>query len=66
MRRAEETKQAVCITYFAPDSHKSGGSYADVVGQVKKIDVIGCTIRLIDGVEIPVVDVIEVSEMDTV
>ena len=57
LRRAEETKQPVCITYFVPDSRKSGGAYVDAIGQVKKIDSIDGMVRLVDGGEILIEDI---------
>ena len=57
LRRAEDTKQTVCITCFVPDPHKSGGAYVEIVGRVKKIDSIDGLVRLMDGRETSIEDI---------
>ncbi|MDE5587985.1 MAG: YolD-like family protein, partial [Acetatifactor sp.] len=36
------------VTYFQPDSKKSGGAYVTVKGRVKKIDVCSCRMVFTD------------------
>lgn len=54
-------KPKVTLSYFIPDARKSGGSYVDVTGMVKKIDNYERLIVLEDGTKIPMDDVIDIS-----
>ena len=51
----------VAITYFLPDAYKSGGSYVDAVGTVRKLDAYARVIVMQDGRKIPIDDVLEVT-----
>ena len=62
LRNAEESKRTVCITYFVPDSRKSGGAYVDAVGQVKKVDSINRMVCLMGGREISIEDIFAIGE----
>jgi len=42
----------ITLTYFRPDSRKSGGAYVTVSGKVKKIDAYTQTLVLIDNTAI--------------
>ena len=44
----------VAIEYFLPDSHKSGGSYQTVTGNVKRIDEYERVIELMGGMKIAI------------
>jgi hypothetical protein len=44
----------VAIEYFLPDSHKSGGSYQTVTGNVKRIDEYERVIELMGGRKIAI------------
>ena len=46
-------KPLLQITYFRPDSRKSGGSYVTVTGYMKKIDQYEGVLLLTDGTQIP-------------
>ena len=48
----------VRLTRFRPDERKSGGAYETVSGIVKQIDLIARRIRLLDGTDIPMDDVL--------
>lgn len=48
------------ITYFIPDPRKSGGSYAETCGSIKRLEPTGRLIHLSDGSRIPIDDVVEV------
>ena len=48
----------VRLTRFRPDKRKSGGAYETVSGIVKQIDLIARRIRLLDGMDIPMDDVL--------
>ena len=54
-------REEVSITYFVPDSKKSGGAYLTVTGIVKKIDEFKQIIIFSDKREIPINDVIDIS-----
>lgn len=41
------------ITYFQPDSRKSGGAYVTVQGSIKKVEECFNLLTLTDGTEIP-------------
>ena len=51
----------VAISYFLPDSHKSGGSYQSVVGVVRRIDDIERIIELTDGQKIAMDAITEIK-----
>ena len=51
-------RQEVRLTRFRPDERKSGGVYETVSGIVKQIDLIARRIRLLDGTDIPMDDVL--------
>jgi hypothetical protein len=49
------------ITYFLPDTRKTGGEYVTVSGTVKKIDEYERMIIMSDGKQIPIDEVIDVD-----
>ena len=49
LKLAIERQASVKITYFIPDSRKSGGKYADITGVVRKIDPVERMVELADG-----------------
>lgn len=51
----------VTFTYFIPDEKKSGGSYTDTAGIVKKIDLYTHTVLLKNGTSIPVDSILEIN-----
>ena len=56
----------ITITYFVPDKRKSGGSYVEATGYVKRIDLVEKTILLTDGTRIPIEDIFSLeSELFT-
>lgn len=48
------------ITYFVPDSRKSGGEYVTMTGPVKKIDEVERVVILHDKTRIPIEDILEI------
>ena len=56
-----KTRPAVRVTYFLPDSRKSGGAYIRCTGQVKKVDAYRDCLVLFDGLEIPFPDIYELE-----
>lgn len=51
----------VTITYFLPDARKTGGKYILYTGGVKKIDRYERTLVMMEGIKIPIEDIIEVE-----
>ena len=43
----------VSVVWFRPDEKKDGGQYVTTTGQLKKVDDIERTLRLVDGTTIP-------------
>lgn len=50
-------RPAIRVTYFQPDSKKSGGACVTLTGRVKKLRQPENVLVLEDGTEIPVVDI---------
>ena len=50
----------VCVKYFIPDEHKSGGAIIEVSGKVKKISATDGIIVMADGCVIPITDVMDI------
>ena len=57
-REEMEEQPEVRLTRFRPDERKPGGVYETVSGIVKQIDLIARRIRLLDGTDIPMDDVL--------
>lgn len=51
----------VSVTYFVPDERKSGGAYITVTGRVKKVDEFERLLILIDGTQIPLHEIQDLS-----
>ncbi|MEE0979058.1 MAG: hypothetical protein UH625_06590 [Muribaculaceae bacterium] len=49
------------ITYFKPDDRKEGGDYVTVQGSIKSVEVCFNILRLVDGTEIPLDSVADIS-----
>lgn len=49
------------ITYFQPDSRKSGGAYVTVHGSIKKVEECFNLLTLTDGTEIPLDAISDIS-----
>ena len=54
----------VTITYFAEDAFKVGGSYLQMTGNVKKMDLFGRTLTMDDGQILRVDDIFDIEFMD--
>lgn len=54
-------KKNVSITYFRPDTHKSGGAYLTDVGTIKKIDEIEKQVIMDSGMRIAMEHIIEME-----
>lgn len=57
-------KPEITVTYFVPDSKKTGGAYLKAVGYIKKIDTFRRIIIMSEGAAIPADNIfdIEISE----
>ena len=55
-------RSQVSLTYFVPDEKKSGGSYVNVTGIIKKIDNYDRTIIMSDGVVINIDCVTDITD----
>ena len=53
-----DERPEIRLTRFRPDERKSDGAYETVSGIVKQIDLIARRIRLLDGADIPMDDVL--------
>ena len=51
----------IAVTRFQPDERKSGGRYATVTGQAKKIDSVRHVLTLTNGDEIPIDDILDLD-----
>lgn len=51
----------VIVTYFVPDTKKSGGTYHSVSGRFKKVDPNRRLLILTDGTSIPLDDILELE-----
>ena len=50
----------ITVTWFIPDTKKSGGSYRTAAGIIKKADAFERCILLQDGTQIPMDDILEI------
>lgn len=53
----------VSITYFVPDTKKSGGVYMTLTGSVKKIDVYERNLVMHNRTSIPIEDIIQIEQI---
>ena len=53
-----DERPEIRLTRFRPDERKSGGTYETITGVVKQIDPVARRIRLWDGTDIPMDDVL--------
>ena len=64
LREIRETVQLhpeVTVTYFRPDTRKSGGAYVAVTGRVKKIDEYTQLFCFADGTAIPIGQIFKIE-----
>lgn len=54
-------KPFATFTYFVSDESKSGGSYKIVSNYIKKIDLYNDFVVLVDGVKLPISDIIDIT-----
>lgn len=57
----EQDRPIVKITYFLPDSRKSGGSYETVTGAVRRIDEGEMKVIFADGARIDIADIYDIK-----
>ena len=51
----------ITVTYFKPDTHKSGGEYLTVTGELKKINEYERALILTSGDHIPFDDILDIE-----
>lgn len=56
-----KSQPEVSITYFIPDDKKSGGAYATVKGNVRRIDEVNRIIYLTDDTKILIDDILKID-----
>ena len=56
-----KSQPEVSITYFIPDDKKSGGAYATVKGNVRRIDEVNRIIYLTDDTKILIYDILKID-----
>ena len=61
LREAEKTQPEIRVTYFKPDSRKSGGEYLTVTGNLRFIDMAERLLRFTDGRSVPIQDIYEIT-----
>ena len=54
----------ISITFFLPDSKKSGGCFESVSGQVRKIDLYNKRLIMTDGKQIPLTDILHMESSE--
>lgn len=59
-----ESRPAAAITYFLPDTRKSGGAYVTAAGAVRKIDLYARVIRMEGGPDIPIDEILCIELLD--
>lgn len=57
----QDESPMVEITYFLLDQRKQGGAYVEVQGKIKKIDNDRRRLRLEDGTDIPIDDILQIN-----
>lgn len=56
-----EDIQEIKVTYFVPDSKKTGGAYIDYIGRIRRIDDVFHKLIMIDGKTINIDDILEMN-----
>lgn len=60
IKKQIDSKPKVTITYFVPDSKKSGGKYQTITGNIRKVDDYNKTVVLMNGMKIPIIEIIDI------
>lgn len=60
IKKQINSKPKVSITYFIPDSKKSGGKYQTIIGNIIKIDNYNKILVLENGIKIPITEIINI------
>ena len=56
-----ESGETVAVLYFQLDKRKAGGAYSMKTGIIKKIDAYGNCVKMEDGTEIPIEDIMDIN-----
>ena len=52
------------MTYFLKDQKKTGGTYQEITGTLKKIDTYKKIIEIQDKIQIPMKDIVNIERID--
>lgn len=63
LRLAMELGAEVSVTWFRPDSRKSGGSYVTATGRIRKADELQGILTMEDGIKIPIQEITAVDSL---
>lgn len=55
------SKVQITVTYFVPDSRKSGGAYVKTAGFIKKLDTFMRKIIMSNGISIPIDNIFDIE-----
>ena len=58
----DDLLRSVAVLYFQPDKRKAGGAYSMKTGIIKKIDAYGNCVKMEDGTEIPIEDIMDIND----
>lgn len=61
LRSASESGETAAVLYFQPDKRKAGGAYIVKTSIIKKIDTYRNCVKMEDGTEIPIEDVVDIN-----
>ena len=61
LRLVMELGSEATVTWFRHDSKKSGGSYVDAVGRIKKVDQLAGLLVMTDGTQIPIDAIMDID-----
>lgn len=54
----------IAVTYFVPDEKKKGGSYNEIAGFVKKIDLYKRCVVMEEGLILPIDEIVDIRPYD--
>ncbi len=65
LNELEPSKKAtIKVTYFLKDQKKTGGTYQEITGTLKKIDTYKKIIEIQDKIQIPIKDIVNIERID--
>lgn len=61
LSEAEKDQPEIRVTFFQPDSRKSGGAYLTITGNLRFIDMAEQVLWFTDGQSVPIQDIYEIT-----